>query len=81
MAHALYSVDPVTGEADGTVYHFCSQTCCEQFPCPANQALVYGQSDDYVTQSVCDNCSKPLPDEPITGWLGKATDTEGRMPQ
>lgn len=57
---ALFVVGEATGEAEGTVYHFCDTDCRDQFQ-PIETNLKSGESDGYVSGSVCDHCGSQLP--------------------
>lgn len=51
---ALFILDPDTGEADGTVYYFCSDTCRMLFK--VDGVIAYGNSPDAIPGTVCDEC-------------------------
>lgn len=57
-AHAIFLVDGK--EANGTVYHFCSEICQIAFSENESHTHVLGMSADYVDGTICDKCGKIL---------------------
>jgi hypothetical protein len=58
MAPAIYLLDD-NQEATGTVYHFCSESCRERYRVQEGP-LAFGESDDFIDASACDECGKML---------------------
>lgn len=60
MFPALFVIDPTSGEADGTVYHFCTDKCRNEFNVGTGQVKA-ADSKDFVDGTVCDECGNELP--------------------
>jgi hypothetical protein len=58
---AAYELDD-DNEATGTVYHFCSEWCRDQFTSDAIKGINFscGNSSDAIQGTVCDNCAGKL---------------------
>ena len=63
-ALCLYEGEPIgvdgALEANGRVYHFCSEKCRRMFEVDPEITLHAGTSGDYIQGTVCDECSIPL---------------------
>lgn len=63
---ALFELEPIglddALEANGRVFHFCSDHCREEFKCGfTDDTYAYGTSTDAITGTVCDECGGELP--------------------